>query len=95
MSKMAFLRNTVDFHAVADKLVLDRNHEVKAIQMGGNMILLQSPCEGKLAEVLKCNKQWFDHCFSKVISWKPNMLSESKEIWIQIFGLPLHAWDEG
>jgi hypothetical protein len=94
MSKVAFLRNTVDFHAVADRLALDRNHEVKARQMGGNMVLLQSPCEGELAEVLKCNKQWFDHCFSKVISWKPNMLSESREIWIQVFGLPLHAWDE-
>jgi hypothetical protein len=48
-----------------------------------------------LAEVLKFNKQWWDHCFRNIVPWKPNLLSKCRDTWIQIFGIPLHAWEEG
>jgi hypothetical protein len=94
-SMVGFLKNSVDFHTFNDRLLLEGHHEVKAIQMGGNLVLLQSACDGELREVMNCNKVWWEFCFSKVIPWKPNLLSESREIWIQIYGLPLHAWEEG
>ncbi|WJX96459.1 hypothetical protein P8452_77662 [Trifolium repens] len=93
-SKVGFLNNSVDFSSFQERLMLDGLHEVKVTRMGGNMVLLQSPCEGELEEVLRCNKLWWERCFSKIIPWKPNLLSESRETWIQIFGIPLHAWDE-
>jgi hypothetical protein len=91
---VAFLRKTVDFQTFADRLNMEKHHEVKATHMGGNMVLIHSPCDGELPEMMRCNKEWWDHCFYKVIPWKPNLVSESREIWIQIFGLPLHAWEE-
>jgi hypothetical protein len=94
-SKVGFLKNTVDFNSFHERLLLQGHHEVKATQMGGNMVLLQSPCEGELAEVMRCNEAWWDFCFSKVLPWSPLMVSESRETWIQIFGIPLHAWEEG
>ncbi|WJX21836.1 hypothetical protein P8452_11212 [Trifolium repens] len=94
-SKVGFLKNTVDFNAVQERLLLEGHHDVKATQMGGNLVLLQSHCEGELSEVMKCNKVWWEFCFSKVVPWCPNLLSESRETWIQIFGIPLHAWEEG
>ncbi|WJX52428.1 hypothetical protein P8452_38544 [Trifolium repens] len=93
-SMVGFLKNTVDFNAFQDRLLLEGYHEVKATKMGGNLVLIQSPCDGELAEVLKCNKAWWEFCFSKVVPWSPNLLSESRETWIQIFGIPLHAWEE-
>jgi hypothetical protein len=94
-SKVGFLRNSMDFSSFQERLLLDGHHEVKVTHMGGNMVLFQSPCEGELEEVMKCSKLWWENCFSKIIPWKPTLLSESRETWIQIFGIPLHAWDEG
>jgi hypothetical protein len=94
-SKVAFLKQSVDFQTFNDRLLRERNHDVKATFMGGNMVLLQSLCVGELDAVMKGNKEWWDFCCSKTVPWKPNLLVESREIWIQIYGLPLHAWDEG
>ncbi|WJX32591.1 hypothetical protein P8452_20896 [Trifolium repens] len=84
----------LELQTFADRLNMEKHHEVKATHMGGNMVLIHSPCDGELPEMMRCNKEWWDHCFYKVIPWKPNLVSESREIWIQIFGLPLHAWEE-
>jgi hypothetical protein len=43
---------------------------------------------------MRFNKGWWDQCFEKIIPWPPQILSESRDIWIQIFGIPLHAWEE-
>ncbi|KAK2428108.1 splicing factor 3B subunit [Trifolium repens] len=53
-SKVGFLKNSMDFSSFQERLMLDGHHEVKVIQMGGNMVLFQSPCEGELEEVMKC-----------------------------------------
>ncbi|MCH97216.1 endonuclease/exonuclease/phosphatase family protein, partial [Trifolium medium] len=94
-SKVGLFKQTMDFQTFHERLVGEGNHDVKATYMGGNMVLLQSPCEGELSEVMRCNKTWWDHCFLKVMPWKPTLLSESREVWIQIYGIPLHAWEEG
>ncbi|MCI44569.1 hypothetical protein A2U01_0065808 [Trifolium medium] len=31
-------------------MVLEGQHQVRATYMGGNMVLIQSPCDGELAE---------------------------------------------
>jgi hypothetical protein len=94
-SMVGFFKNNMDYQTFNDRLLLEGQHEVKATFIGGNMVLLQCYCEGELAEVLKFNKQWWNHCFSKIIPWKPNLVSECREIWIDVYGIPLHAWEEG
>ncbi|GAU28381.1 hypothetical protein TSUD_257090 [Trifolium subterraneum] len=94
-SKVGFFKVTMDFQTFQDRLLMEGQHEVKAVYMGGNMVLLQCSGEGDLVEVMKFNKHWWDLCFSKNIPWKPNLVSECREIWIQIFGIPLHVWEEG
>ncbi|WJX95045.1 hypothetical protein P8452_76407 [Trifolium repens] len=94
-SMVGFFKNIMDYQTLNDRLLLEGQHEVKATFIGGNMVLLQCYCEGELAEVLKFNKQWWNHCFSKIIPWKPNLVSECREIWIDVYGIHLHAWEEG
>jgi hypothetical protein len=94
-NRVGFFKNSMDYQTFIDRLVLEGQHEVKATFMGGNMVLLQCSCEGELAEVMKINKQWWDHCFAKIVPWKPNMVSECREIWIDVYGIPFHAWEEG
>ncbi|WJX31250.1 hypothetical protein P8452_19697 [Trifolium repens] len=93
-SLVGFFKETMNFQSFSDRLAMEGHHEVKAVYMGGNMVLLQCVCEGELEEVKKLNKQWWDHCFTKLIPWKPNLVSECRDIWIQVYGLPLHAWEE-
>ncbi|MCI60083.1 hypothetical protein A2U01_0081338, partial [Trifolium medium] len=66
-SKVGFLKNSVDFQTFRDRLVAEKNHDVEATFMGGNMVLLQSSCEGELSVVMEGNKKWLDHCFLKTI----------------------------
>ncbi|WJX76281.1 hypothetical protein P8452_59720 [Trifolium repens] len=94
-SRVGFFRETMDFQTFYDRLIMEGQNEVKATYMGGNMVLLQCSCERELLEVMKFNKQWWDCCFSKISPWKPRFVSECREIWIQIYGIPLHAWEEG
>jgi hypothetical protein len=94
-SRVGFFKESMEFQSFNDRLVVEGQHEVKATSMGGNMVLLQGACEGELEEVMKINKQWWDQCFLKIIPWNPKLLSESREIWIQIYGIPLHVWEEG
>jgi hypothetical protein len=93
-SMVGLFKETMDFQTFHDRLIMEGQHEVKATYMGGSMVLLQCSSEGELSEVLKFNKQWWDNCFRKIIPWRPNLLSECRETWIQIFGIPLHAWEE-
>jgi hypothetical protein len=93
-SLVGFFKETMDFQSFSDRLVMEGHHEVKAVYMGGNMVLLQCVCDGELEEVKKLNQKWWDHCFTKLIPWKPNLLSECRDIWIQVYGLPIHAWEE-
>jgi hypothetical protein len=92
---VGFFKETMDFQSFNDRLTIEGQDEVKATYMGGNMVLLQSPCEGELQEVMKINKLWWDQCFLKIIPWQPKLLSESRDIWIQLYGIPIHAWEEG
>ncbi|GAU48923.1 hypothetical protein TSUD_301780 [Trifolium subterraneum] len=94
MSRVGFFKKTMDFQSFHERLVMEGQFEVRATYMGGNMVLLQSSCESELSAILSFNKKWWDLCFYKIFPWKPNFLSESREIWIQIYGLPLHAWEE-
>ncbi|MCI19629.1 hypothetical protein A2U01_0040788, partial [Trifolium medium] len=84
----------MDFQSFRDHLIAEKNHDVDAIYMGGNLVLLQSLCEGELSTVMAGNKGRWEKCFHKVIPWKPSLVAESREIWIQIHGLPLHVWEE-
>jgi hypothetical protein len=93
-SMVGIFKDTMDFQAFYERLLVEGQLEVKAIFMGGNKVLLQSSCEAEMKEVMKFNKSWWDQCFSKIIPWQPKLVTESRDIWIQIFGIPLHAWEE-
>ncbi|MCI82097.1 hypothetical protein A2U01_0103371, partial [Trifolium medium] len=47
---VGFFKKTMDFQTFQERLVMEGQHEVRATYMGGNMVLLQSPCEGELNE---------------------------------------------
>ncbi|MCI20235.1 hypothetical protein A2U01_0041397, partial [Trifolium medium] len=47
-SKVGFLKNSVGFQTFRNRLVAEKNYDVEAIYMGGNMVLLQSLCEATI-----------------------------------------------
>jgi hypothetical protein len=94
LSIMGFFKETMDFQAFQDRLLWEGQYEVIVTYMGGNMVLIQCSCEGDISEVVKFNKHWWDNCFLKIIPWKPSILSESRDIRIQVYGIPLHTWEE-
>jgi hypothetical protein len=32
--------------------------------------------------------------FKKVVRWSPQLVADSRIVWVKVFGIPLHVWDE-
>ncbi|GAU32818.1 hypothetical protein TSUD_208860 [Trifolium subterraneum] len=67
---------------------------VRVSHMGDNMVLLRSPVEGDVDRLLRSRKECLDYYFSNLSPWAPGLFAKQREVWVQIFGIPLHIWGE-
>ncbi|KAL6970921.1 hypothetical protein U1Q18_030600 [Sarracenia purpurea var. burkii] len=62
--------------------------------MGDNKILISFyGKEDKLA-FLKSGKDWLSRWLEAVHEWCDREANSSREVWVQVIGVPLHAWNE-
>jgi hypothetical protein len=64
-------------------------------EMGGGMVLLQCSSAGVLERMLKSKAEWLTYYFREVKPWSPNLVACKRVAWVQVRGVPLHAWGEG
>ncbi|MCI31332.1 DUF4283 domain protein [Trifolium medium] len=62
--------------------------------MGGNMDLLRSSVEGDVERLMKGKKDCLEYYFSELKPWNPGLFAIQREVWIQVYGIPLHNWGE-
>ncbi|GAU23412.1 hypothetical protein TSUD_331090 [Trifolium subterraneum] len=62
--------------------------------MGGNMALLRSSIEGDVERLLRSKKDSMKYYFSELKPWNPGLLAVQREVWIQVYGIPIHIWGE-
>jgi hypothetical protein len=49
----------------------------------------------KDVEAIRDNhKEWWDSIFKSVTCWSPQLVAESRVVWLNVHGIPLHVWDE-
>jgi hypothetical protein len=83
----------VEVRALQTKVWLSGLHEVKVVAMGGELVLI-SHSEGEELRGPWCKKGWWGGLLFDIRRWTPNMVSSKREIWVNMFGIPLHAWGE-
>jgi hypothetical protein len=66
----------------------------KVTSMGGNLALLRSSVEGDIQRLLRSKNECIPYYFSNLKPWNPGMIAVQREVWIQVYGIPLHIWGD-
>jgi hypothetical protein len=88
------LHNFMDATEVRQRLVMEGVHRVKVTGMGDRMMLLHIHGAVDIESVIINHKQWWNLMFKKVVKWSPQLVVDSRTVWVKVFGIPLHVWEE-
>ncbi|KAK2359679.1 zinc finger CCCH domain-containing protein [Trifolium repens] len=89
---VGILRNMVDADSIQVTLWMEGFQNIKAAQLGLDLILLSSPDKEAIQQAYQANKDWWERWFSTVKPWRPDILPKGRRIWVRLFGVPLHIW---
>ncbi|GAU46956.1 hypothetical protein TSUD_403050 [Trifolium subterraneum] len=67
---------------------------VKVTPLGANLALLEEQGDGEVKALMEYAKGWMDQWFKEIRSWCPSDLDAERTIWLMIYGVPSHAWNE-
>ncbi|KAK2457642.1 hypothetical protein QL285_004891 [Trifolium repens] len=67
---------------------------ISVTHMGGNMAILRSSMEGDVARLLRSKNECLKYYFSDLKPWNPGLLAIQREVWVQVYDIPLHIWGE-
>jgi hypothetical protein len=67
---------------------------VKVTPLGANLALLEGQEEGEVEALLEDARDWLDQWFSEIRPWTPKDVDLERIVWLRIFGIPVHAWND-
>lgn len=80
--------------SVQHNMRMEEIDKIQVTPMGGNMVLLRSDIQGEIRRAAEIHHQWWNVYFKEMKMWKPHMVATKRMVWVKIFGLPLHVWEE-
>jgi hypothetical protein len=83
-----------EVNRIQTTLFMEGFQSIKVTDMGGNMALLRSTVEGDMQRLLRSNNECLPYYFSKLKPWNPGLIATQREVWIQIYGIPIHIWGD-
>lgn len=83
-----------DTKLVQGELCMEGLEKIKAIPMGGNLVLLHSDVAGEISRASVNHIAWWEAQFKSVKEWRLNMVARQRTVWLKIFGIPLCVWEE-
>jgi len=93
-SMVGRLKNEVNFEILQEECVKGGMSMFKARYMGDNIVLLSPKAKGRMEDIVKLNKEWFDCIFEDVKPWSESVVAKYKRVWVRCFGLPFHLWSK-
>lgn len=76
---------------IADAGVTD----IDIIPLGADKVFVRSTSDVSVTTILNDAKEFFAHFFSNVVRWEKNVTPFQRGAWVRMYGIPLHAWNEG
>jgi hypothetical protein len=83
----------VELRALQTKLWLAGFPLIKITTMGGELVLI-SHYRGEEIHGPFCKKGWWGGLLFDIRRWTPNLVSSKRLLWVNMFGVPPHAWGE-
>jgi hypothetical protein len=93
-SMVGLLACEKEVHRIQTTLFMEGFQSIKVTNMGGNMALLRSPVEGDVQRLLRSNNECLTYYFSKFKPWNPGLIATQREVWIHVYGIPIHIWGD-
>ncbi|GAU41064.1 hypothetical protein TSUD_284340 [Trifolium subterraneum] len=85
--------NGGDVKTLQLNLCLSGFRDVKVAALGGGKIILFSEPVIDLHHVIS-SKHWWNGVVEEFVEWSPNIVSSKRDIWVNIYGVPLQCWGE-
>jgi hypothetical protein len=89
---VGFLRPEVEVKVIRTTLLMEGIQNISVVPMGGSMVLLQCSRVGELERRIKDKEEWIGVYFFTVKPWSPNLVNLKRDVWVKVYGIPLHAW---
>ncbi|MCI01520.1 DUF4283 domain protein [Trifolium medium] len=83
-----------DVKRIQTTIYMEGFQSISVTPMGGNMALIRSSNEGDVERMVRRKKECLDYYFSEMKSWNPGLLAIQREVWLQVYGIPIHIWGE-
>ncbi|MCH81494.1 RNA recognition motif [Trifolium medium] len=93
-SMVGTLAREKDVRRIQTTLFMEGFKTVSVTHMGDNLALLRSSVEGDVERMFRSRKECLGYYFSELKPWNPGLFAIKREVWIQVFGIPLHVWGE-
>jgi hypothetical protein len=88
------LASETDVRRIQATLFMEGYQSISVTPMGGNMAILRSPVVGDVERLVKSKNECLSYYFSAIKPWNPGLMATQREVWVQIYGIPLHIWGE-
>jgi hypothetical protein len=62
--------------------------------LGSKLVLMEGQEEGEVEALMEDAKEWLDQWFSEIRPWSPDEIDNERTIWLRIYGIPSHAWND-
>ncbi|KAK2423264.1 zinc finger CCCH domain-containing protein [Trifolium repens] len=85
---------SIELSRIKTILYMEGFARISITDMGRNLVLLFSPKVGELEKLCKSKPDWFSYYFKLVRPWSPSLFADRRDVWVKVFGIPLHVWGE-
>ncbi|MCH79669.1 transcription factor PIF1-like [Trifolium medium] len=89
---VGFVRNIEEIYVIQQRLEEEGIKSVRVIPMGGDRVFMKVDEEEDMRMLVKDSEQVFQQLFRVVREWEPRDVGGPRYVWVQVLGIPAHAW---
>jgi hypothetical protein len=93
-SMVGTLAREKDVRRIQTTLFMEGFRSITVTHMGGNMVLLRSSVAGDVERLMRSKNECITYYFSDLKPWNPGLIAVQREVWVQVYGIPVHIWGE-
>ncbi|KAL2666260.1 hypothetical protein AAZV13_02G269000 [Glycine max] len=87
------LRKLDIFDRLEEELMWEAGQEIRPIYIGDDMVLLVGLTDSQAEHMCKNEDENGMSLFHSLEKWSPGMQPGNRLVWLQCWGVPLHAWN--
>jgi hypothetical protein len=82
----------IEVSRIRTTLFMEGLPHISITEMGRSLVLIHSPYEGEMERLCKAKADGLTYYFKQVSPWSPSSFADRRELWVKVFGVPLHVW---